>query len=63
MQKNYFPGKYKNNQDGGRKDPNTQDLFHGAKVAKLVSYQRLEFNIYFIHQGVYFCMHKDTFDM
>ena len=36
-------------------------FFRGTKVAKLVSYQRLEFNIDFKHQGMSFCMLQYTF--
>ena len=44
------------------KTMNRQDtLFRGTKVAKLLFYLRLEFNIDFIYQGVSFCMLKDTF--
>ena len=32
---------------------NTQDLFHGAKVAKLVSYQRLELE--YIKECIFVC--------
>ena len=40
--------------------PQIDALFGGAKVIKLVCSLRLEFNIGLIHQGVSFCMHKDT---
>ena len=36
-------------------------LFREAKVVKFVSYLKLEFNIDFIYQGVFFCIHRDTF--
>ena len=36
-------------------------LFRSTKVVKLKSYQRMEFNIDFIHQRVSFCMLKDSF--
>ena len=35
--------------------------FGGTKVAKLVSYLRLEFFIDFKHQQMFCCMLKDTF--
>ena len=35
--------------------------FGGTKVAKLVSYLRLEFYIDFKHQQMFCCMLKDTF--
>ena len=35
-------------------------LFRGTKVANLVSYLRLEFNIDLVNQGVFFCMLKDA---
>ena len=40
--------------------PWVDTLFRGTKVIKLAPYLRLEFNIDFIHQGVSFCMHKDS---
>ena len=47
--------------DAKIQNPWIDTLFREAKVVKLVSYLRLEFNIDFIHQAVSFCMHKDTF--
>ena len=48
-------------EDAKIRKPWIDALFRGAKVINLVSYLRLEFNIDLIHQGVSFCMHKDTF--
>ena len=48
-------------EDAKIRKPWIDALFLGGKVIKLVPYLRLEFNIDFIHQGVSFCMHKDTF--
>ena len=36
-------------------------LFPETKNINLVSYLRLEFNIDFLHHGMSFCMHKNTF--
>ena len=41
--------------------PLIDPLFHGTKVAKLVSCLRFEFNIDFLHQGVSFRFPKGTF--
>ena len=52
-------------QDAKIRKPRTDALFRGIKVIKFLSYLRLEFNIDFIHQGMYaqryFSKHKDTF--
>ena len=47
-------------EDATIEKPSIGTLFRCAKVAKLVSCLRLEFNIDFKHQGVSFCMLKYT---
>ena len=48
-------------EDATIQKPWIDTLFRDTKVAKLVSYLRLEFNIDFKHQGVSFSMLKYTF--
>ena len=48
-------------EDATIQKPWIDTLFRGTKVAKLVSYLRLEFNTDFKHQGVFFCMLKYNF--
>ena len=48
-------------EDAKNRKPWIDAPFRETKLIKLVSYLRLEFNIDFIHQRGFFCMHKDTF--
>ena len=48
-------------EDATIQKPWIDTLFLRTKVVKLLSYLKLEFNIDFIHQGVSFCILKDTF--
>ena len=48
-------------EDAKIQKPRIDTLFRSAKVIKLVSYLRFEFNIDFTHRGVSLCMLKGTF--